>query len=80
MTTRKTPRGASPSREADGVSERTTIPASDVGVTLRISDEALREARPDARGNDQGCAGGPEVLLAMSFRRDRLYQDISSIC
>ena len=43
MTTRKTPRGASPSREAADVSERTTIPASDVGVTLRISDEALRE-------------------------------------
>ena len=43
MTTRKTPRGASPSREAGDVSERTTIPASDVGVTLRISDEALRE-------------------------------------
>ena len=43
MTTRKTPRSASPSGEADNVSERTTLPASDVGVTLRISDEALRE-------------------------------------
>ena len=43
MTTRQTPRSASPSREADDVSERTTIPSSDVGVTLRISDEALRK-------------------------------------
>ena len=43
MTTRQTPRSASPSRETDDVSERTTILASDVGVTLRISDKALRE-------------------------------------
>ena len=43
MATRQTPRSASPSREADDVSERTTIPSSDVGVTLRISDEALRK-------------------------------------
>ena len=43
MTTRQAPRSARASREATDVSERTTIPASDVGVTLRISDKALRE-------------------------------------
>ena len=43
MTTRQTPRNASAPRAATDVSETTTIPASDVGVTLRISDEALRE-------------------------------------
>ncbi len=43
MTTRQTPRGASARREATDVSERTTISASDVGVTLRISDKALRK-------------------------------------
>ena len=43
MTTRQTPRPASAPREATDVSERITIPASDVGVTLRISDKALRK-------------------------------------
>ena len=43
MTTRQTPRSASPSGEADDVSERTTIPSSAIGVTLRISDEALKK-------------------------------------
>ena len=43
MTTRQTPRSSSASREATDVSERTTIPASAVGVTLRISDKALRK-------------------------------------
>ena len=43
MTTRQTPRSASPSREASDVSERKTISASKVGVTLRISDKTLRE-------------------------------------
>ena len=43
MTTRKTPRAGKPSRETSGDSKRTTIPASKVGVTLTISDKALKE-------------------------------------
>ena len=43
MTTRQTPRRASAPRKTTDVSGRTTIPASDVGVTLRISDKALKE-------------------------------------
>ena len=43
MPTRRDRDRATPSREATSVSKRTTIPASDVGVTLRISDKALRK-------------------------------------
>ena len=43
MTTRQTHRSATPSGETTKSSERTTLPASDVGVTLRISDEALKK-------------------------------------
>lgn len=44
MTTRRqTARSTSGPRGATAVSERPTIPASDVGVTLRISDKALRK-------------------------------------
>ncbi len=43
MTTRQAPSRASAPRKATDVSERTTIPASDVGVTLKISDKVLRE-------------------------------------
>lgn len=43
MATQRKPRSATSSREATSVSERKVIPASDVGVTLRISDKALRE-------------------------------------
>ena len=43
MTSRQTRDSATPSRETTDASKRTPIPASDVGVTLRISDKALRE-------------------------------------
>lgn len=43
MTTRRTPRNTIPRQTAGEVSERPTIPASEVGVTLRISEEALRK-------------------------------------
>lgn len=43
MSNKKAPRAAERSRRSPPRSERTTIPASDVGVTLTISDEALEE-------------------------------------
>ena len=43
MSKKKTPRAAERSRLPPPKSKRTTIPASDVGVTLTISDEALEE-------------------------------------
>ena len=43
MTDRETPRDPAPSQDAAHVSKRTTIPASDVGVTLTISNKALEE-------------------------------------
>ena len=43
MTNNKTPQSPTPSQGAARVSGRTTIPASDVGVTLTISKKALEE-------------------------------------
>ena len=43
MTSGKIRDSAKPSRESTDDSKRTPIPASEVGVTLRISDKALRE-------------------------------------
>ena len=43
MTTRQAIGKANRPRESNDASERRTIPAKDVGVTLRISDEALKE-------------------------------------
>ena len=43
MTNKKTPQGATLSQGAARVSGRTTIPASDVGVTLTISKTALEK-------------------------------------
>lgn len=43
MSNKKAPRAAERSRPSPPRSKRTTIPASDVGVTLTISDEALEE-------------------------------------
>ena len=43
MTDRETPRDPAPSQDTAHVSKRTTIPASDVGVTLTISNRALEE-------------------------------------
>ena len=43
MTPPQTPRSPCTSRETTDVSERTTISASDVGVTLRVSDDALKK-------------------------------------
>ena len=43
MTTRQTSAKAKGRREGNNAPERTTIPAKDVGVTLRISDEALKK-------------------------------------
>ena len=43
MTDKKRPRNPAPSQDTAQVSERKTIPASDVGVTLTISDKALEE-------------------------------------
>lgn len=43
MTTKKTPQGSTPSQGAARVSGRTTMPASDVGVTLTVSQKALEE-------------------------------------
>ena len=43
MNDKETLRGPDPSKQSAKVSKRTTIPASDVGVTLTISDKALRE-------------------------------------
>ena len=41
MTDQKTPQD--PTSSAPHISERTTIPASDVGITLTISKRALEE-------------------------------------
>lgn len=43
MATRQTRDVGSPPQETTESQERKTIPASKVGVTLRISEEALRE-------------------------------------
>ena len=43
MTTRQTSGKAKRAREDNDVSERKTIPAEDVGVSLTISDEALKK-------------------------------------
>ena len=43
MTDKGTSRDPAPSRDPAHVSKRTTIPASDVGVTLTISKKALEE-------------------------------------
>ena len=43
MANRQADQRPSPSRETTHDSKRTTIPASEVGVTLTISDKALEE-------------------------------------
>ena len=43
MQTRRTRDSAAPSRETTQKSKRPTIPASQVGVTLTISDKARKE-------------------------------------
>ena len=43
MNDKETPRGPDRSNQSASASKRTTIPASDVGVTLTISDNALRK-------------------------------------
>ena len=43
MTTRQAHDSDMPSDKAFKRSERATFPASDIGVTLRVSDEALEE-------------------------------------
>ena len=43
MPRRETRDSATPSRDITDTSKRTTIPASEVGVTLTISDKALKE-------------------------------------
>lgn len=43
MSNRETPRAPDRSKETTQVPKRTTIPASDVGITLTISDKALKE-------------------------------------
>ena len=43
MSKKETPRVAERSQETAQESKRTTIPASEVGVTLTISDKALKE-------------------------------------
>ena len=43
MTTRQTSGKAKRSGEGSEVSERKVIPAKEVGVTLKISDEALKK-------------------------------------
>ena len=43
MTDRAPPRDPTPSQDTAHAAKRTTIPASEVGVTLTISDEALKE-------------------------------------
>ena len=43
MTSRQTRDSATPSRKATDTSARTTIPAEDVGVTLTISEKALKK-------------------------------------
>ena len=43
MTDKERPRDATPSQDTSRGSKRTTIPASEVGVTLTISNKALEE-------------------------------------
>lgn len=43
MQTRRTRDSGTPSQETTQTSKRPTIPAGDVGVTLRISDKTLKE-------------------------------------
>ena len=43
MQTRRTRGSGTPSRETTPEAKMPTIPASDVGVTLKISDKALRK-------------------------------------
>lgn len=43
MTNEETPRDPTPSQDTAQASKRTTIPASAVGVTLTISEQALEE-------------------------------------
>ena len=43
MTDKERPRDATPSQDTAHGSKRTTIPASEVGVTLTISNKALEE-------------------------------------
>lgn len=43
MPTRRTRDGGTSSGETSESLERATLPASDVGVTLKISDKALKE-------------------------------------
>lgn len=43
MQPRRTRDSGTPSRETTHAPKRPTMPASDVGVTLKISDEALRK-------------------------------------
>ena len=43
MPDRHTRGSATPSRETTESPTRTTIPARDVGITLRISDKALKD-------------------------------------
>ena len=43
MTDREPPRDPAPSPDTAHVAKRTTIPASEVGVTLTISNKALEE-------------------------------------
>lgn len=43
MTTSKTSRGTTPSREATGDSKRKMISARKIGISLTVSDKALEE-------------------------------------
>ena len=43
MQTRRTRDSGTPSQETTHTAKRPTIPASDVGVTLKISEKALRK-------------------------------------
>lgn len=43
MTDKENPRQPAPSKDKAQVPKRKTIPASDVGVSLTVSDKALKE-------------------------------------
>ena len=43
MTDKESPRDPAPSEDKAQVSKRKTIPASEVGVSLTVSDKALKE-------------------------------------
>ena len=43
MATERTDNNEDPKREADRVPERRTIPASEVGLSLTLSEETLKE-------------------------------------